>query len=292
MVSSPSTPIGDTRTSTRTRARMFNRDPASLIGKHIWTEFPGEFRGVFHAANSSARCREGIPRQIEAYSPPYDRWFENSDFPVRRRARGLLPGRHRPGEDCETIVCAKASSAIGRCSINHPDAVYSFDADGRFTSANAACERLTGYRLEAIDRHVIHSARRAGASPVGPSSTFTSPWRVRRRATTESIDPQERSSHRGQRSRTSRSSSDGKVVGVYGIAQGSHRATRARGPAAPGAEDGSGRTTGGGCRTRLQQPTHGHPELRHDALARSCRHRRRVTRMRQAILNARAARSS
>ena len=33
---------------------------------------------------------------------------------------------------------------------HHPDAIYSFDASGCFVSANAACEALTGYKIEEV----------------------------------------------------------------------------------------------------------------------------------------------
>src|SRR5688572_31550464 len=46
--------------------RMFSRDPASLIGKHIWTEFPeGVGQPFYHAYHRAAA--EGTPQQIEAY---------------------------------------------------------------------------------------------------------------------------------------------------------------------------------------------------------------------------------
>ena len=60
--------------------RMFGREPASLIGKHIWTEFPEGVGQPFHRAYERA-VSEGRPQQIEAYYPPYDRWFENRIFP-------------------------------------------------------------------------------------------------------------------------------------------------------------------------------------------------------------------
>ena len=46
--------------------RMFGRDPSSLVGKHIWTEFPEAVDQPFRAAYERAAA-EGKPRQIEAY---------------------------------------------------------------------------------------------------------------------------------------------------------------------------------------------------------------------------------
>ena len=49
--------------------RIFNRNPASLIGKHIWTEFPESVGELFHREFERA-VSEGTPRQIEAYYSP------------------------------------------------------------------------------------------------------------------------------------------------------------------------------------------------------------------------------
>jgi PAS domain S-box-containing protein len=60
--------------------RMLGRDPASLLGKHIWTEFP-EGRGQkFHLAYEQA-VREQRPIQIREHYPPWDRWYENRIYP-------------------------------------------------------------------------------------------------------------------------------------------------------------------------------------------------------------------
>ena len=127
--------------------RMFGRDPDSLLGKHIWTEFPEGAGQPFHLEYERA-VATGKPRQIEAYYPPYDRWFENRIFPYAGgvaiffqdvTARRLAEDRLRAGEQ-------RYRSLFD----HHPDAIYSFDADGRFVSANAACEGLTGYSMDEL----------------------------------------------------------------------------------------------------------------------------------------------
>lgn len=64
----------------RRAGEIFGRDPESLIGKHIWTEFPEGVGQPFHLAYERA-VAEGIFLQIEEYYPPYDRWFENRIHP-------------------------------------------------------------------------------------------------------------------------------------------------------------------------------------------------------------------
>ena len=59
---------------------IFGRDPAALLGKHIWTEFPEGVGRPFQLAYERALA-EGKAVQIEEYYPPYDKWFENRIHP-------------------------------------------------------------------------------------------------------------------------------------------------------------------------------------------------------------------
>ena len=127
--------------------RMFGREPASLIGKHIWTEFPEGVGQPFHRAYERA-VSEGTPQQIEAYYPPYDRWFENRIFPY---AGGLAIFFQDVTERRRSEDRLRESEQRYRSLFDHhPDAIYSFDAQGLFVSANAACEALTGYHLDEL----------------------------------------------------------------------------------------------------------------------------------------------
>jgi PAS domain S-box-containing protein len=60
--------------------RLLGRDASSLIGKHIWTEFPEERGGTFHLAYQQA-LREQRMVQFRARYAPRDRWFENRVYP-------------------------------------------------------------------------------------------------------------------------------------------------------------------------------------------------------------------
>ena len=127
--------------------QMFGRTPASLIGKHIWTEFPEGIGQPFQEAYERA-VKEGTPQQLEAYYPPYDRWFENRIYPYAGgvavffqdvTARRKADERLRENEE-------RYRSLIEQ----HPDVVLSFNTDGRFVSANAAAEALSGYRPDEL----------------------------------------------------------------------------------------------------------------------------------------------
>lgn len=61
-------------------AQIFGRDRESLIGKHIWTEFPEAVGHPFHLAYEKAMETQQ-PIQLEEYYPPYERWFENRIHP-------------------------------------------------------------------------------------------------------------------------------------------------------------------------------------------------------------------
>ncbi|MCX6287965.1 MAG: PAS domain S-box protein [Bacteroidetes bacterium] len=64
----------------RRAGEIFGRDPKTMIGKHIWTEFPEGVGQPFHL-NYEKAMREQLPIQMEEYYPPYDKWFENRIHP-------------------------------------------------------------------------------------------------------------------------------------------------------------------------------------------------------------------
>jgi PAS domain S-box-containing protein len=60
--------------------KLFGRLPANLIGKNIWEEFPEGVGQEFHRAYERS-VNEQRAITIEAYFPPWDRWFENRIYP-------------------------------------------------------------------------------------------------------------------------------------------------------------------------------------------------------------------
>jgi diguanylate cyclase (GGDEF)-like protein/PAS domain S-box-containing protein len=59
---------------------FFGRAASELIGKHIWTEFPEGVDQPFHRAYEKAMADQQ-PAYLEAFYPPYQRWFENRIYP-------------------------------------------------------------------------------------------------------------------------------------------------------------------------------------------------------------------
>ena len=89
-----------------TACEFFGRKAEELIGRHIWTEFPEGVGQPFHRAYEKAMA-EQCPQQVEAFYPPYNRWFESRIYPSaegltiyfrditeRRRAEQLATGQH------------------------------------------------------------------------------------------------------------------------------------------------------------------------------------------------------
>jgi len=59
---------------------IFNRDPLSIIGKHIWTEFPEGINQPFYKAYYKAMETQQYIH-LEEYYQPYNKWFENNIYP-------------------------------------------------------------------------------------------------------------------------------------------------------------------------------------------------------------------
>ena len=65
----------------RKAGELFGREPADLVGKHIWTEFPEGVGQPFYKAYHRA-VREQREIRLEEFYPPWDRWYENRIFPT------------------------------------------------------------------------------------------------------------------------------------------------------------------------------------------------------------------
>ncbi|MEO8998741.1 MAG: PAS domain-containing protein [Rhodanobacter sp.] len=59
---------------------FFGRRVEDMIGRNIWVEFPEGIGQPFQHAYERAMA-EQRPLQIEAFYPPYNRWFENRIYP-------------------------------------------------------------------------------------------------------------------------------------------------------------------------------------------------------------------
>jgi PAS domain S-box-containing protein len=107
---------------------IFNRDPTTIIGKHIWTEFPEGIGQPFHLAYEKA-MEEQQYVYLEEYYHPYDKWFENHIYPspeglsvffrdITERKKAEIELREK-GNFIESIINAS------------PDIIYIYDIEER-----------------------------------------------------------------------------------------------------------------------------------------------------------------
>lgn len=132
----------------RRAGELLARDPGSLIGKHIWTEFPTPADNPFRAAYEQAMVTQQS-LTIEAYSVGHDRWFENRIYPsaegltvsfhdVTRRKRNALREAGRQGILAGIVAQDPLVASLERIALLHetlnPGALCSvqlLDADRR-----------------------------------------------------------------------------------------------------------------------------------------------------------------
>lgn len=65
----------------RKAGELLGREPARLIGRNMWTEFPEAAGQGFHRACERA-MNEQVPMQVEEHYPPTEAWFENRIYPT------------------------------------------------------------------------------------------------------------------------------------------------------------------------------------------------------------------
>ena len=123
---------------------LFGRDPAQLVGKSIWTEFPEGVGQRFHKTYEQAMADQK-PVSMEEYYPPCDRWFENRIYPSPEGLTIYFQDISERKRAQEKLRLSEENLAITLLSIG--EAVIATDAAGLITRMNATAERLTGWPL-------------------------------------------------------------------------------------------------------------------------------------------------
>ena len=178
--------------------RMFGREPASLIGKHIWTEFPEGVGQVFHRRVRAGRLR----RQATARSRRIIRRTTGGSRTAfsRTPAGSRSSFRTSPSATSRRIACARASSVTARCSTT-----IRTRSTRSTRTAGSSAQMPRARRSPATDRGGAREAVRADRGARAPcprrSSTISRQCPGRRAAT------RNRSSTRAAGAWTSRSRS-------------------------------------------------------------------------------------
>jgi PAS domain S-box-containing protein len=127
---------------------IFNRDPKSMVGKYIWTEFPEGIDQSFYKAYYTA-MKEQRYIHIEEYYPPYDKWFENHIYPS---PEGLSIFFRDITEKKKTEEALYQNRAFIESIINaSPDIIYIYDIEERKNVfVNDGMQRNLGYTEEEL----------------------------------------------------------------------------------------------------------------------------------------------
>jgi len=122
-------------------AQTFGRQPADLIGKHIWTEFPeGVGQPFYHAYYRAVETQR--PITLEEYYAPYDRWFENRIYPS---PAGLSIFFHDITDRKRLEIALRENDErLTRILETLPSGLVIVDSDGEITQANPEAERILG----------------------------------------------------------------------------------------------------------------------------------------------------
>ncbi len=125
-----------------TAAGVFSRTRESLLGKHVWEEFPEGVGTEFERAYTDA-FRTQTPGRFELFSPVHGQWFEVNIHPAPSGLSVLFREITALRETRRQL--AESEQRYRSLFEQNVDAVFTLDTHGCFTEINAACETLTGY---------------------------------------------------------------------------------------------------------------------------------------------------
>jgi two-component system, cell cycle sensor histidine kinase and response regulator CckA len=138
----------------RKAGQLFGREPESLIGKHIWTEFPDGIGQPFHRAYERA-MREQVPITLEEYYEPWSRWFENRIHPS---PEGISIFFTEITDRRNAEQALRESEERFRLIAEHiPQVIWLSSGSGEALYISPAFEEIWGLSLDAVmaDRMVI-----------------------------------------------------------------------------------------------------------------------------------------
>jgi len=129
----------------KTAGEILGKDPAWLIGKHMWTEFPQEETNPFYIAYHQAmESQEMI--NLEEYVEAYGRWFQNLIYPA---ADGLSVFFRDITDSKENEKKIRESEIRFRTlSRTAPVGIFETDASGSTTYVNETWLQYSGMHFD------------------------------------------------------------------------------------------------------------------------------------------------
>ncbi len=126
---------------------FIHQDPAVLIGKNIWTEFPELTGTVTYDAFTKAMSEQQYTSSTDYYAQ-FDSWMLNSIYPSPNGLSIFIRDISEQ-KKAETEI-RKAKDLADKLIDSLPGVFYFFDANGKFIRWNKEFEQATGYSAEEI----------------------------------------------------------------------------------------------------------------------------------------------
>ncbi|GED31615.1 PAS domain-containing protein [Brevibacillus centrosporus] len=122
--------------------RLLFRDRNDLVGRNLWEEFPEAVDLAFYDQYHRA-IREQTSVVFDAFFPPLKKWFAVRVYPS-------VTGLSVYFQDItnQRIVLSHKEQHYKSLFEQNPDAVFSFDLEGKYLTVNPAMEQLLGYSEE------------------------------------------------------------------------------------------------------------------------------------------------
>ncbi|MFM6925021.1 MAG: PAS domain S-box protein [Ferruginibacter sp.] len=124
---------------------LLGKDPAYLIGKHMWTEFPQQETNPFYKAYYQAMESQEM-LTVEEYVEAYGRWFQNLVYPAADGLsvffRDITDAKENEKRIAESEIRFKTLTRTA------PVGIFETDANGLTTYVNETWMQYSGMRFE------------------------------------------------------------------------------------------------------------------------------------------------
>lgn len=124
---------------------LLGKDPAYLIGKHMWTEFPHQESNPFYIAYHRAMKSQEMVT-VEEYVEAYGRWFQNLVYPATDGLSIFFRDITDSKENEKRI--AESEMRFKTLTRTAPVGIFETDANGSTTYVNETWLQYSGMRFE------------------------------------------------------------------------------------------------------------------------------------------------